>query len=95
MNANKRSEVKLTAATLSRFRIFERELKTRPIRKNDVPGILGLDKGQVDMFIYVFSLQYPLWEESRGRGRNCVVTYGLVGAWYESMYARGAQGAKQ
>lgn len=78
----------LSAADLTRFSIFERELKTRPIKKEDVAQILGLNESQVKDFIALFSLSHLIWEDCEKCGKESVVYYGLMGAWYESMYTK-------
>lgn len=96
MRDEKKSACKISDDQLKRFAVFYDALKVRPIAKSEVPGLVGLNDKQVDIFIFLFSLRYPLFEDATGRGRGKKITYGLLGAPYESQFIGAkAQGVKQ
>jgi len=94
MRDEKKSACKISDDQLKRFAVFYDALKVRPIAKSEVSGLVGLNEKQVDIFIFLFSLRYPLFEDATGRGKK--ITYGLLGAPYESQFLSAkAQGVKQ
>lgn len=61
MRDEKKSACKISDDQLKRFAVFYDALKVRPIAKSEVPGLVGLNDKQVDIFIFLFSLRYPLF----------------------------------
>jgi hypothetical protein len=95
-SSEKKSDAKLSKETKERFKIFSAALKVRPVSRSELPQLLNLSEGQLEVFIYIFSLHYPIFEDCKGKGRRVKTTYGLLGAPYESQFASAkAQGVKQ